>query len=293
MALTDANVGNVSISGEDLEAKLRAMPANKQIVILDTCHSGAAATNLVGSDRSVSGDYQRAWDSIRQATGTWMLAGAAADQLSYESPNVDHGMLTYALLEAIDKASSDGLRPGQSGELFVDVERWLTYAANRVESLKNEVGLPGIQRPLFKRAASGTSFDIGVLNEKDRGALGLKPPLPVVIVGPFELEQEDPETLEDALRDELGDSTKIKAWTDIAKHPNVYRVAGDYTIDGLQVKVKLYIQRFDGTQKRTTLKTLEITGVRGKPRNLAQALRSAIENEILSLESARNAPDKP
>ena len=292
-ALTDANVGNVSISGDDLEAKLRAMPANKQIVILDTCHSGAAAANLVGSERSVSGDYQRAWDSIRQATGTWMLAGAAADQLSYESPNVDHGMLTYALLEAIDKASSDGLRPGQSGELFVDVERWLTYAANRVESLKNEVGLPGIQRPLFKRAASGTSFDIGVLNEKDRGALGLKPPLPVVIIGPFELEQEDPENLEDALRDELSNSTKIKAWTDVAKHPNVYRVAGDYTIDGLQVKVKLYIQRFDGTQKRTTLKTLEITGVRGKPQNLSQALRSAIENEILAFESARSAPDQP
>lgn len=290
-SLTEANLNSVSVSGEDLRTKLKAIAANKQIVILDTCHSGAAAGNLVdGGERSVSGDYQRAWESIKDATGTWMLAGAAADQLSYESSNVDHGMLTYALLEAIDKANSDGLRPGQGGELFVDIERWLNYAANRVESLKNEVGLKGIQRPEFKRSAGGGSFDIGVLNEKDRGSLGLRPPLPVVIVGPFELDQEDPENLEDPIRDALGDSNKIKAWLDVSKHPNVYRIAGEYTVTGNKITVKVFIQRFDANQKRTTVKTLEVAGDKGKAAALATAIRSAVEQEIALLEAARLAP---
>ncbi|MBL8060357.1 MAG: caspase family protein [Chthonomonas sp.] len=292
-SLSEANIGQVSISGEDLQTRLKAVAANKQIVILDTCHSGAAASNVVGLERSVSGDYQRAWDSIRQATGTWMLAGAAADQLSYESPNVDHGMLTYALLEAIDKANSDGLRPGQSGELFVDVERWLNYAANRVESLKNEVGLPGIQRPQFKRAANGSSFDIGVLNEKDRGAVGLKPPVPVVILGPFEQDQEDPENLEEAIRAVMAESSAVKAWADVAKHPNVYRIAGTYTVENRQVTVKVFIQKFDATQKRTTLKTVEVLGAVGKPQAIAKGIREVVEKEIQALELAKSTPAKP
>ncbi len=290
-SLTEANLPNVSVSGEDLRVKLKAIAANKQVVILDTCHSGAAAGSIVdGSERSVSGDYQRAWEAIKDATGTWMLAGSAADQLSYESSNVDHGMLTYSLLEAIDKANSDGLRPGQGGELFVDIERWLTYAANRVESLKNEVGLKGIQRPEFKRSTGRGSFDIGVLNEKDRGAVGLKPPLPIVIVGPFELDQEDPEGLEDPIRAAFTSSNQFKAWTDVSKHPNVYRIAGEYSVSGNKVTVKVFLQRFDSGQKRSTIETFEVTGDKGRLPALAAEIKSEVEKKVVALELARKAP---
>ncbi len=289
-SLTAANVLSVSISGEDLRQKLRDIPANKQIVVLDTCHSGAAAGSLVeGVERSVSGDYQRAWESIKEATGTWMLAGSAADQLSYESPNVDHGMLTYSLLEAINNANADGLRPGQGGELFVDVERWLTYAANRVESLKNEVGLKGIQRPEFKRSTGGGSFDIGVLSEKDRGGLGLKPPRPVVLVGPFDLDEEDPEGLEDPIRAAFGNSDRVKAWLDVAKHPNVYRVAGQYSVSGNMVTVRVFLQRFDGNQKRATVETFEVSDQKGRQAAIAEKIRAEIETRILKLEAERIA----
>ncbi|RYG33569.1 hypothetical protein EON81_17855, partial [bacterium] len=127
--ITAATIKTGAISGEELRAALAAIPAGKQVVVLDTCHSGAVSDTLIAADRSISGEYQRAYEAIKDTTGTWLLAGAAADQKSYESPNVDHGMLTYALLETIDKGSSDGLRKTPSGELFVDVERWLTYAA--------------------------------------------------------------------------------------------------------------------------------------------------------------------
>ncbi|RYG20624.1 hypothetical protein EON82_20000, partial [bacterium] len=171
--VTPVAAKTVTISGEELRTALAAIPAGKQVVVLDTCHSGAATSSLLGAGRSVSGEYQRAWEAIKDATGVWLLAGAASDQLSYESSNVEHGMLTYALLEAIDRASADGLRQTPSGELFLDVERWLGYASTRVESLKSEVGLGGVQRPEFKRSTRGESFDLGVMDAKRKGFLEL------------------------------------------------------------------------------------------------------------------------
>ncbi len=282
-------IGTATVSGEDLRAWLSKVPATKQVVILDTCHSGAAAGNLVGSDRSVSGDYQRAWESIKDATGTWMLAGSAADQLSYESPNVDHGMLTYSLLEAIDKVSADGMRPGSGGEYFLDVERWLGYAAERVESLKTEVGLSGIQRPEFKRSTSGTTFDIGVAAESERGRLHLKPPLPIVILGEFESNKEDPLNLEGRMQASLRDSAKVKGWFDVAKHPKVYRVAAEYNVtEGTQdVTVKVYLQFLDAEQKRKTLETFDVAGVVGELGDLVKKIRSELEDRINKIESSR------
>lgn len=282
-----------TISGEDLKSMLGKIAASKQVVILDTCHSGAAAKSLMESDRSISGDYQRAWESIRDATGVWMLAGSAADQKSYESANVEHGMLTYALLEAIDKASSEGLRPGTSGDLFVDVERWLNYAAGRVESLKNEVGLAGIQRPEFRRAKSGRSFDIGVVPADKRGMVGLKAPKPVVIMGNFSMQEEDPAGLEEPIRKALRLADKIKAWFDVAKHPNVYRVAGTYESSGNALSVKVFLQQFDTKQIRKTMETFEVKGSKTDIGALAESIRKELEARIEALEKARATAATP
>lgn len=286
--LAASAIGTTVVSGEDLQAALAAIPAQKQVVILDTCHSGAAAKDLV-ADRSVSGDYRRAYESLRDAAGVWLLAGSAADQLSYESVQVDHGMLTYSLLEAIDQASPAGLRPGNGSELFLDVERWLTYAADRVESLKNEVGIKGVQRPEFRRS-SASSFDLGLTKSEFRGQLGLKPPKPVVIVGTFDLDEEDPLGLEKVVAAEMRQAEGIKAWFDIAKHPLVYRVAGSYTVSGEAVKIRAVVQRFDAEMNRRTLETIEVEGAKSNLAGLAQKLRQAVEAKILQLEIPTKTP---
>lgn len=288
-SVSEAVASTGAIGAEDLRELLGKIAANKQVVILDTCHSGAASDSLLAADRSVSGDYQRAWESIKDATGTWLLAGSAADQLSYESANVEHGMLTYSLLEAIDRASADGLRQAPSGELFVDVERWLTYAASRVESLKNEVGLKGVQRPEFKRSASGTTFDIGVTTTERRGSVGLKPPKPVVIIGEFEMDKEDPAGIEDAVKAAMRESTVVKPWFDLAKHPNVFRIAGSYTQEGSRVLLKVYLQRFDAKQARKTVETFEVAGTAAE---LSALVRSAVEERITKL-AADQKPTTP
>lgn len=286
----DASALGVSeVSGDDLRAWLAEISANKQIVILDTCHSGAAAGALIGNERSVSGDYARAYESLRDATGTWLLAGSAADQLSYESANVEHGMLTYSLLEAIDKADASGLREGAQGQMFVDVERWLTYAAARVESLKNEVGLKGMQRPEFRRSPASASFDIGVTGTDQRGKLGLRPPKPVVIVGTFDQDEEDPALLEAALGKVFAESGKLKAWFEIPKHPLVYRVAGNYTLVGTALTVKVILQKFDDAGNRKTIDTFELKGTTTDLNRLSAQILAEVERRIAELETP--APD--
>lgn len=285
--ITEASLASMSISGEDLKSMLSKISASKQVVVLDTCHSGAAGTDLVGESRSVSGDYARAFEAIKDATGTWMLAGSAADQRSYESVNVDHGMLTYALLEAIDRGNAAGLRQAPSGELFVDVERWLQYAAARVESLKNEVGLSGLQRPEFKRSKAATTFDLGVMDESNRGFLGLKAPKPVVLLGSFQMEEEDPAGLEDVVKASFKDSTKIKAWFDASKHPNVYRVAGSYTTSGENIELKIFLQKFDALGQRKTLETFTVKGSSKALATLGTNVLSEVEKRIMALEEAK------
>ncbi len=281
-AVTPSMVGTSTITGEDLQKRLASIPASKQVIILDTCHSGAAADRLLQSDRSVSSDFARAYESIKDGSGTWLLAGAAADQLSYESNNVDHGMLTYSLLEAIDRASADGLRSTPGGDLFLDVERWLAYAASRVDSLKNEVGIAGIQHPEFKRSKTGGSFDLGVLRPENRGEVGLKPPMPIVIMGTFEQDEEDPAGLENAIVGVMRDSGQVKLWTDVTKHPNVFRIAGTYTYDKEKktIKLRLVVQKFDSQQVRKTIETFELEGSANSLKEFAQTVRTKVEECI-------------
>jgi WD40 repeat protein len=247
-----------AISGTVLGEKLSKIAASKQVVILDTCHSGAFASQI-NKERSVSGDYRRAWQAIRDATGTWMLAGSAADQKSFESSTVGHGVLTYSLLEAIDRATGQGLRQTESGELFVDVERWLDYAAARVESLKNEVGVPGIQRPQVSRSA-GQSFDLGVMRPDQRGFIGLKQPRPILLVGEFDQDREDPLRMELALTDSLKNDEAVAVWTDVTSHPGAFRLIGTYSQENGVIKVTVYLQRFGEARDRKTVAKFDIEG---------------------------------
>ena len=218
-----------------------------------------------------------------------MLAGAASDQLSYESPNVEHGILTYALLEAIDKVTSDGLRPSTGDDYFLDVERWLRYGVDRVESLKAEVGLGGIQKPEFKKSSQGATFDLGVAKILDRGRLNLKAPRPIVILGEFEKDKEDPLNLEDVMLSQFKSSLLLKCWQDQTKHPNIYRVAGTYDTDGDTIRLKVYLQFYNPEQMRKTLETFEVEGKQGQLSSLAEQVRAQIEVKVAGYEAARKS----
>ena len=109
---TDTQVDNLALTSVPLSyvmIQIGACRANKKILILDACHSGAA---------KVSGEYMG--DALASAlasggTGLVSLSSCTLDEQSYEYGEVGHGAFTYFLIDGM-KGAAD--RDGD-GEIVV------------------------------------------------------------------------------------------------------------------------------------------------------------------------------
>lgn len=217
-----------TVSGRDLEAWLLASPAVRRVLILDTCASGRVIDQL-SSLRAISSSQLRSLDRVRDHTGTWILAGAAADKPSYEASRYGHGLVTYSLLEAMKLAPE--LRTGE-----LDVAALFTYAARRVPDLA--LGLRGRQIPQV-RLARDAILPIGTVDAVVRDSIELAAPRPTVI----RTQLVDALTLRDLPR-RLG--AKVDAhlaelssnsagrlmFADVAVLGDAYQLSGSYSLEG-------------------------------------------------------------
>ena len=69
----------------------------EQVLILDTCRSGRKVEKLT-EKRDVPGSQVRALERVKERTEVHVLAGCAADSVSYEASRYGQGILTYSLL---------------------------------------------------------------------------------------------------------------------------------------------------------------------------------------------------
>src|SRR6202021_1306701 len=125
-----------AFSSAELTELLKKIPAQKQVLILDTCASGKALERLT-EKRDVPASQVRALERIKDRTGLHILAGCAADAVSYEASRYGQGVLTYSLLLGMRGAR---LREGE----YVDVVDLFSFAADKVPELARDIG--GIQR---------------------------------------------------------------------------------------------------------------------------------------------------
>jgi hypothetical protein len=174
--LSDATVRAArTVSSDELRQWLKAdtVRALKEVVILDTCAAGAAIGDLVqlGEKRELSGDQVRALSLLKDATGSFILMGSAADKVSYEASRYGQGLLTYALLQGMR-----GEAPLQGGQLRV--AEWFGYASNKVQELAQDIG--GVQQPRLS-APSGSDFPVALLTDEDKRAIPLAQPKPQVL----------------------------------------------------------------------------------------------------------------
>lgn len=82
------------IGQDKWETWLNGIVASKQLIILDTCEGGAALGLVRGRAAR-----ETAMDQLQYATGRSIIAAAAND--ARESTQLGHGVLTYAILEAL------------------------------------------------------------------------------------------------------------------------------------------------------------------------------------------------
>jgi hypothetical protein len=88
-----------AISAAELKAYSQSIKAQKQIFILDACHSGGALTDA--SSRG-GGAEERAIAQMARSTGSFWLTSSGSDQFATELQKLGHGIFTYALLEGLN-----------------------------------------------------------------------------------------------------------------------------------------------------------------------------------------------
>jgi WD40 repeat protein len=124
--------GKTGLSGEVLFDRLANCKARK-LVLIDACHSGAAASENVV--RYLLPDGQ----------GPIVIAACDQKELSFEHPKFGHGLFTTAVLEALgDKLdTADRSRDGK-----LDPQELFDYIRGRMPALLKEAGKPErIQNP--------------------------------------------------------------------------------------------------------------------------------------------------
>ncbi len=95
-----------AIGAAALEGWLRKIHASKSVVVLDACESGAyeapRGDNLVTETQLAQFSY---------ATGRSTIAAAPAGAAAYERSELGHGVLTYAMLEAMNRQEGAASEP--------------------------------------------------------------------------------------------------------------------------------------------------------------------------------------
>ena len=134
------------IGQDKWQAWMAKIPAQKSLVVLDACEAGASEA-FRGGDR----ERETVMAQLEHATGRNIIAAAPAGKAAYEGYQ-GHGVLTYAILEALH-------RPEGAGAETVDVFGLAAHVSRQVPAISQRAfGLR--QQPRF--TPTGDNFPLGV-----------------------------------------------------------------------------------------------------------------------------------
>jgi WD40 repeat protein len=108
-----------ALSVNELQEKFRMLPALKQVLFIDACHSGSSVQALAmrGSTE------EKALAQLSRSSGVHVMASSDTEQQSAEVKSLGHGVFTYVLLEAL-KGKADGA-PADSKVTVYEVKSYL------------------------------------------------------------------------------------------------------------------------------------------------------------------------
>jgi WD40 repeat protein/uncharacterized caspase-like protein len=141
-AITTRDVQSRGIAQEQWQAWFAGIPAHKSVLIFDTCESGTLTRESRETELLARG---AASDRLAQATGRTILTASSGDADALEGYR-GHGLFTYNLLEALERADGDG-----NGT--IEVAELATYVYANVTALSAKV-LKERQQPQIRIAAN-------------------------------------------------------------------------------------------------------------------------------------------
>jgi hypothetical protein len=127
-----------TVTGDELKARLADLPC-RVVLMLDACHSGAAAP---GRKTRVPPKTDALASDLTGEAGAVVLFAAGNDELAGENSDLKHGYFTLALIEglkgAADKSPKDGV---------VHLNELLTYVEYRGAELSKDEQHPTYDKP--------------------------------------------------------------------------------------------------------------------------------------------------
>jgi hypothetical protein len=268
--LTDPEVRRrTAVSSMELTDWIKQIPALKQTLVLDTCAAARLVEKLT-EKRDVPSSQIRSLERMKDRMGLYILAGSAADAVSYEASRYAQGLLTYSLLLGMRGAA---LR--ENG--FVDVSKWFDYATDEVPELARDIG--GIQRPSIAIPRGGASFDIGQIGDEDKARIPLAGVRPLFLQSNFQDEVRPIDHLKlmarvnEALREASArEHNATLVYVEASELPDAYLLAGRYRVEDGNVNARVSV--FKGEEEAGSFT------VEGNTSNLVQlAARIVAEAE--------------
>lgn len=255
-----------AISSAEMMEWIRQIKANKQILVLDACHSGKAA-ELLSMGRSIASTQARALEQLKDRMGMYVLASSEANQKSFETAELGQGLLTYTILLGMKGGALNDEEPGRDKPL--DVLNLLNYATKNVPDFAKGI-VQKTQQPVLIIPKSSNSFPIGIINDDVNIPI---PPKKSVIVNSVFMEETqfgDPIDLSTRMDQVIRDNTKPglgnnKIFLNVKNYPGAYTIRGIYTTNGDNVSVKWRL--FNGTETKGPFET---SGRKNDPERLAE-----------------------
>lgn len=150
------DVRSQGISSSELQDSLRALGAQKVLVLMDSCRSGGALLGLSGRGL----EDRKALAQLARASGVHVMAASTQDQIASEVKQIGHGVFTYTMLEGFagkaDVSPADGV---------VTVRELLTYVENALPEVSRRYRTEA-QYPVVD--SRGMDFPIAVARRGDK-----------------------------------------------------------------------------------------------------------------------------
>lgn len=152
---TDEALVSSALSSEQLALSLREVPATKQLLVLDSCRSGAAVGVVGRYFASRAGlEEVRSQQLLARASGTFLIAATKGEDYAYEIPELGHGVLTFAILESLGVATNGSATVAKGGE-GVTANDLLRSVSSRVPELSEKY--QGVRQQVIQYS-SGQDF---------------------------------------------------------------------------------------------------------------------------------------
>ena len=91
-----------SVSIDEITTALARIKAQKVVLLLDSCKSGAALSDIRNFEA------RKEWTLMARLAGVHVIAAAGKDQYAVELPELGHGAFTYALLTGLEGKAAVG-----------------------------------------------------------------------------------------------------------------------------------------------------------------------------------------